>query len=118
LWKLLQYDDAFDQLYGSCDDGLRDAIDQRVDFLRHHGNQTREPISKPLGDGLFELRANTHRAHARFAFFFAPSRCIVFVYAFMKQGRKTPKRYLALAKVRRTQALKDLERWNVPTFLN
>jgi hypothetical protein len=62
LWKLLQYDDAFDQLYGSCDDGLRDAIDQRVDYLRHHGSQTREPISKPLGDGLFELRANTHRA--------------------------------------------------------
>jgi hypothetical protein len=40
LWKLLQYDDAFDQLYGSCDDGLRDAIDQRVDYLRHHGSQT------------------------------------------------------------------------------
>jgi phage-related protein len=118
LWKLLQYGDAFDQLYGSCDDGLRDAIDQRVDFLRRHGNQTREPISKPLGDGLFELRANTHRAQARFAFFFARGRRIVFVYAFMKKGRKTPRHYLALSKATRAQALKDLERWNVPTFLN
>jgi phage-related protein len=118
LWKLLQYDDAFDQMYGSCDDDLREAIDQRVDFLRHHGNQTREPVSKPLGDGLFELRANTHQAQVRFVFFFADGRCIVIVSSFIKKGRKTPKHDLALAKVRRAQALKNLERWNVPTFLN
>jgi Phage derived protein Gp49-like (DUF891) len=121
LWKLLQYDDAFDQLYGSCDDGLRDAIDQRVDFLIFcaiMATKREKPISKPLGDGLFELRANTYRAQARFVFFFASSQRIVFVYAFMKQGRKMPKHSLALAKAGRAQALKDLERWNVPTFLN
>lgn len=41
-----------------------------VDILEQYGNALREPYSKPLGDGIFELRAKVGTNISRVLYFF------------------------------------------------
>ena len=41
----------------SLDNKMRAKFSMEIKLLEEKGNQLREPYSKPLGDGIFELRA-------------------------------------------------------------
>jgi phage-related protein len=51
----------------------------------------RPPLSKELGDGLYELR-HVGKVNTRIFYFFARDRRIILVHGFIKKGRKVPKR--------------------------
>ncbi len=51
-------------------------------------------MSKPLGDGIFELRAKT----ARFLYYFEPGRNVIVVVAFLKDQQKVNRRFIEQAK--------------------
>lgn len=55
------------------------------------------PLSKPIGDGLYELR-HVGRLNTRIFYFFAQGKRIILVHGFLKKGRKIPghERKLAL----------------------
>lgn len=61
------------------------AVLPHVERLAQRGNQLRMPASKPLGDGLFELRFDMARTAWRMPFFFASNRRIVLLTVFRKQ---------------------------------
>lgn len=88
-WLLHQYKNVFSDFYRECDASLKEAIDQRLAYLLEHGNRTGAPVSKPLGDGLFELRARSHRHQARFLYFFSSGRLIIVISAFLKKKSNT-----------------------------
>lgn len=103
-WTLKQYRRVFEEFYAGCEPDLQEAIDQRMTFLLEHGNLARRPVSDSIGDGLFELRANTHRHQVRFLYFFSAGKLIIVVTAFFKTTRKTPRSEIERA-LRRKRAI-------------
>jgi len=49
----------------------------------------RPPLSKPIGDGLYELR-HVGRLNTRIFYFFAHGKRIILVHGILKKGRKIP----------------------------
>lgn len=69
-----------------------------VDVLEEYGNQLREPYSKPIGDGIFELRAKVGTNISRVLYFFYYEGRIILTNGFVKKTQKTPKSEIDIAK--------------------
>lgn len=61
-----------------------------IELLENNGCNLREPHSKALGDGIFELRAKVSSDITRILFFFVKGRQIVLTNGFVKKTDKTP----------------------------
>ena len=77
-----------------------------LDLLSEFGNQLREPYSKSMGDGLFELRIKFSSDISRIFYFFVVGNRIILTNGFIKKSMKTPKGELELAR----KYKKDYER--------
>lgn len=66
--------------------------------LEEFGNNLREPYSKPVGNGLFELRIKFASDISRIFYFFVVNNKIILTNGFIKKTMKTPKSELDLAK--------------------
>ncbi len=73
-----------------------------LEILEDKGNQLREPYSKYLGDGIFELRCKVGSDITRVLYFFYYEGKIVLTNGFVKKTKKTPRQEIILAKKRRT----------------
>ena len=71
----------------------RAVLRARIDFLVEIGNRAREPLSKSLGSGLFELRVKA----SRIFYCFKPGGEIVLLHGFKKKSQKTPRREMEIA---------------------
>src|SRR5512146_1686638 len=67
----------------------------------------REPLSKALGDGLFELR-HVRKLNTRVFWFFVRNRRIVAVHGIRNKGRAIPERDMTTARERMDDWLKRL----------
>lgn len=81
----------------SLDARMRAKAIYSLSILEEYGNQLREPYSKPVGDGLFELRVKFASDISRIFYFFVIGNKIVLTNGFIKKTTKTPKAELALA---------------------
>lgn len=61
-----------------------------LDILAEYGPQLREPYSKHLKQGLFELRIQVAGDAARIFYFFFVGETVVLVDGFIKKTQKTP----------------------------
>lgn len=71
-------------------------------ILKEFGNTLREPHSKPMGDGLFELRIKFASDISRIFYFFVVDNKIVLTNGFVKKTMRTPKSELDLARKYKT----------------
>lgn len=69
-----------------------------LSVLEEFGNQLREPYSKQVGDGLFELRIKFASDISRLFYFFVVDNKIILTNGFIKKTMKTPKSELELAR--------------------
>jgi phage-related protein len=67
-------------------------------ILSEQGNTLREPYSKSVGNGLFELRIRFASDISRIFYFFYVENKIVLTNGFIKKTQKTLKRELRLAR--------------------
>lgn len=67
-------------------------------LLEEFGNTLREPHSKPIGDGIFELRIKFASDITRIFYFFYVGNKIVLTNGFIKKTQKTPPAEIELAK--------------------
>jgi len=74
----------------------RALVRARIGFLGEISNRVREPLSKSMGEGLFELRVRA----CRIFYCFKPGRTIVLLHGFSKKTQKTPKREIDIARTR------------------
>lgn len=103
MWQLLQYRSAYDDLYRQCGEELKATIDQRLYRLRSLGNAARSPVSRKVGDGVFECRADAKRVHARLLYFFQPGKRIIIAIGVLKDQRRLPRKVIEKAeKIRAT----------------
>ncbi len=117
-WKLFEYNNAFSKAYEQCSGRLKESVDSRMAQLLEHGNAAKQPVSKPLKHGLFELRGDAGRQHVRFVYFFQPGQRIIFVVGSLKDQRTLPKRTLQRARQIRETLLKEPELLNVVTQIH
>ena len=93
----------------NLDKKMRAKMLRTVEMLQHNGTDLREPNSKPLGDGIFELRAKVGSDISRVLYFFIVGRRIIWTNGFIKKTAKTPPREIELAKRYRAEYLSRKE---------
>lgn len=82
----------------SLDSKMQAKMFRELDLLETFGNQLREPHSKPLGDGIYEIRAKMASDITRVLYFFVVNKKIILTNGFVKKTQKTPDNEIALAK--------------------
>lgn len=80
---------------------MRAKIFGLLGILQEKGNMLREPYSKHLDDGIFELRCKFGSDITRVLYFFYYEGRIILTNGFVKKTQKTPKEEIQLAKDRR-----------------
>ena len=63
-----------------------------LELLEIKGPGLWEPFSKPLGDGIFEVRAKQGSDISRVLYFFVVGRKVILTNGFIKKTQKTPSR--------------------------
>jgi len=94
----------------SVDDKMRAKLSGLVKVLAEKGNNLREPYSKYLEDGIFELRGMVGNNISRVLYFFYYEGKIILTNGFIKKTQKTPRKQIKLAKERRKDYIERVER--------
>ena len=88
---------------------LRAKMVSTIAVLSENGTELREPYSKYLTDGLFELRAKVGTDTTRVLYFFFTGKRIVLTNDFIKKTQKTPSNEIEKAKKYRSDYLRRNE---------
>lgn len=89
----------------SLDVKMRAKMLRTIDPLAVNGVELREPHSKPLDDGIFELRAKVGSDITRVLYFFMVGKRVILTNGFVKKTVKTPPAEIARAKRYRAEYL-------------
>ena len=89
----------------SLDKKLRAKTVMLMELLSANGPDLREPYSKHLTDGIFELRAKVGSDLSRVLYFFMIGKKIIVTNGFIKKTQKTPKNEIELAMKYRNEFL-------------
>ena len=82
----------------SLDTKMQAKMFRELELLETFGNELREPHSKPLGDGIYEIRAKVASDITRVLYFFVVNKKIILTNGFVKKTQKTPDSEITLAK--------------------
>ena len=74
-------------------------------MIEQNGPELREPYSKHLDDGIFEIRARIGTNLARVLYFFYVGKCVIATHGFTKKTQKTPQDEIERAKAYRKEYL-------------
>lgn len=93
----------------SLDKKMRAKLLGIIGILQEKGNLLREPHSKSLGDGIFELRGKVGNDISRVLYFFYYGKKIILTNGFVKKSMKTPRDEIEKAKIYRKEYLERCE---------
>lgn len=106
--------DVYEREDGSCplkefisglDLKMKMKVLRSIELLESFGPNLREPHSKNLQDGIFELRTQSGSNITRTLYFFCVGNKIILTNGFVKKQQKTPRREIDLAKAYRQDYL-------------
>ncbi len=80
-----------------------------IEMLQNNGYELREPYSKPISEGILELRAKIGSDISRVLYFFVIGRKAVLTNGFIKKTQKTPREEIERAKRYRADYLRRKE---------
>ncbi len=90
----------------SLDTKMRAKVLSTIAVLQDNGYELREPYSKHISDGIFELRAKVGTDITRVLYFFFVNRRIILTNGFVKKTQKTPRVEIDRAKKYRNDFLR------------
>ena len=90
---------------------MRAKVFRVIDMLEINGIDLREPYSKYLNDGIFELRAQIGSDISRVLYFFMVDKKVILTHGFIKKTQKTPSSEISRAKRYREEYLSRKENW-------
>jgi len=88
---------------------MRAKIVGLLEILEEKGNVLREPYSKHLEDGIFELRCKVGSNITRILYFFYYQGKIILTNGFVKKVQKTPRKAIQVAKARRAEYIERVK---------
>ena len=94
-------DNPVEKFLDKLDPKMRAKIFGMLVILQEKGNRLREPYSKHIEDGIFELRCKFGSDITRVLYFFYYEGKIILTNGFVKKTQKTPKEEIQIAKDRR-----------------
>ena len=98
-------DTPVEDFLNSLDIKMRNKLLMILNVLQEKGNQLREPYSKHLEDGIFEVRGKVGNDISRVLYFFYYNGKIIITNGFVKKTQKTPKSEIKIAKKYRKEYL-------------
>ena len=93
-----------------CHTKMRAKFVGLLEVLEEKGNDLREPYSKYLEDGIFEIRCKIGSDISRILYFFYYEKNIILTNGFIKKTQKTPQKEIKIAKNRRKDYIERIER--------
>ena len=99
-----------EEFLDSINPKMRAKIYGLMEILQEKGNMLREPYSKHLDDGIYELRCKFGSDVTRVLYFFYYDGKIVMTNGFVKKTQKAPKKEIKLAKERRKDFMERMMR--------
>lgn len=93
----------------SLDIKMRAKVLGIINVLEEKGNRLREPYSKHLDDGIFEIRGKVGTDITRVLYFFYYGKKIIITNGFIKKTQETPKSEIKLAKQYRKDYLERVK---------
>jgi phage-related protein len=102
-WSVEFYSDANDNShvldwYESLDEKTKAKLIWTFQLLETNGIELGMPYIKPLGDKLYEIRAEVNRNAVRVIYFLYTGRRFILLHGFEKKTQKTPEKELNRAK--------------------
>ena len=96
MWSVEFYEKAngvkpVEDFLNELDNKMRAKAIRDINLLKEFGNTLREPYSKHVGDGIFELRIQMAGDITRILYFFYIEKRIILTNGFIKKTNKTPK---------------------------
>ena len=88
-----------EEFLDSLDVKMRGKLVMTLKVLQEQGNRLREPYSKHLEDGIFEVRGKVGSDISRVLYFFYYGGRIILTNGFIKKTQKTPRNELEKAKL-------------------
>lgn len=88
---------------------MKAKIYRAIDMLESNGADLREPYSKYLSDGIFELRVQIGSDITRVMYFFIVGKKAILTHGFIKKTQKTPPSGIKRAKKYRAEYLNRKE---------
>lgn len=85
---------------------MKAKVFRTISLLEQFGTELREPYSKALGDGIFELRVKQSSNIERILYFFFIGNQAILTNGFTKKQTKTPPNEIQLARHRRTDYIR------------
>lgn len=89
----------------SLEHKMRVKLLRMIMLLEENGNELREPYSKYLDEGIFEIRVKQGTSVVRVLYFFVAGKRIILTHGFMKKTQKTPRAERELAEKYRNDYL-------------
>jgi phage-related protein len=100
LWKVTFYSRKVEQEVLALPDGILANFLRVVELIEEFGPDVGRPHTAPLGQGLFEIRANGREGTARSVYCTLKGREIVVLITVIKKGNKIPPRHMDTARER------------------
>lgn len=94
-----------EEFLDSLDIKMRGKLVMTLKVLQEQGNRLREPYSKHLEDGIFEVRGKVGSDISRVLYFFYYGGRIILTNGFIKKTQKTPRGEIEKAKLYRKDFL-------------
>ena len=87
-----------EEFIDSLDPKMRAKVFGRLELLEEYGPMLGMPLSRPLLDGIYELRTVSGSDITRILYFFVLGKRVVLTHGFVKKTQKTPNREIEKAK--------------------
>lgn len=107
-WKIDYYSDDLQGVILELPASLLARYLKLVDLMKIEGPNLGEPLTKAMGDKLFELRLKGKEGIARVFYCTRVGNTIFMLHCFVKKTQKTPKKELEIAKKR----LREVKRYD------
>lgn len=105
-WTIKYYSSKIQEEILLLPPGIKARYIYCTQLMLDFGPNLKEPHTKALGNGLFELRLKSREGIARVLYCTVVGRSIIMLHVFIKKSKKTPRRELEIA-IQRMKEIKQ-----------
>ena len=96
-WQITYYSEDVRKVIDSWPVGIRAVYAKLTERIKLYGPNLGMPFTRPMGNGLFEIRARGKEGIGRAFFCTTVGNKIIVLHAFIKKTKKTPQKELKIA---------------------